>query len=66
MNKRVAIVNGIGAMFVLAAVCCGIGMIGSVGAMEWGAPMGRCTVQGIGCTIAAYVLGKLGVALAEI
>lgn len=64
--KRVYIVNAIGYVCIMAAILCGIGMIGSVGAMEWGAPMGRCMLQGIGCTIGAVVLGKLGVALAEI
>ena len=64
--KRVYIVNAIGYVCIMAAILCGIGMIGSVGAMEWGAPMGRCMLQGIGCTIAAYVLGKIGTELAMI
>lgn len=60
--KRVYIVNAIGYVCIMAAILCGIGMIGSVGAMEWGAPMGRCTVQGLVLMAAAYGLGKIGAA----
>ena len=66
MNKRVALVNGIGAMFVLAAVCCGICAIGCVGGMEWGGDMLRGTVGCVGFGAATVVLGKIGFALAMV
>lgn len=61
--KRIDILRAIGWVCLLGAVICGIGVIGSVGAMEWGASIGRCTIQGIVLMAAACGFGKLGTAL---
>lgn len=61
--KRIYIVRIIGMFCMLLAVMCGIGVIGSVGAMEWGAPIVRCTVQGLVLMAATCGFGKLGTAL---
>jgi hypothetical protein len=61
--KRIYIVRIIGMFCMLLAVMCGIGVIGSVGAMEWGASIARCTVQGLVLMAAACGFGKLGTAL---
>jgi hypothetical protein len=61
--KRIHILNAIGWVCLLGAVICGIGVIGSVGAMEWGAPIVRCTVQGLVLMAAACGFGKIGTAL---
>ena len=42
--KRETLIRIIGMFCICLAVICGIGVIGSVGAMEWGANIGRCTV----------------------
>ena len=60
--KRETLIRIIGMFCVCLAVICGIGVIGSVGAMEWGANIGRCTVQGLVLMAAAYGLGKIGTA----
>ena len=61
--KRIHILNAIGWVCLLGAVICGIGVIGSVGAMDWGASIGRCTVQGLALMAATCGFGKIGTAL---
>lgn len=67
MNKRTALINGIGMALVILSVICGICAIGCIGAVEWGnaSILGgtvRCGLFGI----ATVVLWKIGFAFAVV
>jgi hypothetical protein len=64
--KRILIVKILGMFSICFAILSGIAMIGSVGAMEFGAPILRCTIQAIVFMGLTYGFGKLGAALFEI
>lgn len=64
--KRITLIRIIGMFCICFAILSGIAMIGSVGAMEFGAPILRCTIQAIVFMGLTYGFGKLGAALFEI
>ena len=61
--KRVTIVRIIGMFCICLAIVCAICVLGSVGAMELGAPIGRCVIQAIIFGILTWGFGKFGTAL---
>lgn len=63
---RVILIKIIGMFCICFAILSGIAVIGSVGAMEFGAPILRCTIQAIVFMGLTYGFGKLGTALFEI
>lgn len=64
--KRILIVKILGMFSICFAILSGIAVIGSVGAMEFGASILRCTIQAIVFMGLTYGFGKLGAALFEI
>lgn len=64
--KRITLIRIIGMFSICFAILSGIAVIGSVGAMEFGAPILRCTIQAIVFMFLTYGFGKLGAALFEI
>lgn len=67
MKKRVLLINSIGMALVALAVACGIGCIGSIGAIEWGmVSITRGAVQAVACGVGTVVLGKLGIMFCEV
>lgn len=63
---RVILIKIIGMFCICFAILSGIAVIGSVGAMEFGASIGRCTIQALVFMGFTYGFGKLGYALYEI
>lgn len=61
--KRITIVRIIGMFCICIACVCGIAVVGSFGAMEFGAPIGRCVIQAIVFGILTWAFGKFGTAL---
>lgn len=61
--KRITIVRIIGMFCICLAIVCAIGVVGSFGAMEFGAPIGRCVIQAIVFGLLTAVIGKFGIAL---
>ena len=62
--KRITIVRIIGMLCICLAIACAIfGVLGSVGAMELGAPIGRCVIQAIVFGVLTWAFGKFGTAL---
>ena len=64
--KRITLIKIIGMFCICFAILAGIAVIGSVGAMEFGAPIGRCTIQAVVFMGLTYFFGKLGTDLYEI
>lgn len=64
--KRILIVKILGMFSICFAILSGIAVIGSVGAMEFGASILRCTIQAIVFMGLTYGFGKLGAALFDI
>ena len=64
--KRITLIRIIGMFCLCFAILSGIAVIGSVGAMEFGASISRCTIQAVVFMGFTYGFGKLGFALYEI
>ena len=67
MNKRVILVKLIGTAVMFAAIMCAIfGFIGSVGAMEFGGDILKCSIRAMLGLAATVGLGKIAFALMEV
>lgn len=67
MNKRVILVKLIGTAVMFAAVMCAIfGFIGSVGAMEFGGDILKCSIRAMLGLAVTIGLGKVAYALLEV
>lgn len=65
-NKRILALRGIGMALVTLSVIFGIGVLGSVGAIEQGGSILRGMLQALGCGAAMVIVGKIGFALLEV